>query len=377
MRNLYSVEWQGTEDRSYGAIVDKCIPGLIEHIDGLVVSGSFAVPDELGDFDGGDLVRPAGSRRSFYLRNHQTEAVIAFKGFEVLSNNLKEALQQDRLVKLLNRPWSRFENFVYREQKAPLAVTFREAISEAKISMAYQQVCFKNFGFLEEAPIPLAVIKWRSPVVENYKETIAPFFDDRAKDILFPVLEGAGPSGGGLGAVIYYYPYLPTRVRFAGSLPERNRADWLTTKFSAFSNLINIQARMLLNGFLPFGYEDHGVGQCIAPQNVTLRGGICDMSSLKQSPDLSTFDFHTLLRATGSILSRTVYELFALQTKDVIYEFDNPSTIHHQLSAIIHERLRNALKDHANRYSLDIEKRVGNYYDPDDESLLESWGLLE
>lgn len=379
MKNLYSIEWQATEDRSYGAIVDKCIPGLLEHVDGLVVSGSFAVPDELGDFDGGDLVRPAGSRRSFYLRNHQTESVIAFKGFEVLSSHLEEAFQRDRLLKLLNRPWSLFENFVYREQKAPLAVSFREAMSEAKISTAYQQVCFENFGFLEEAPIPLAVLKWRSPVVENYKETIAPFFDSRAKDILLPVLEGKGPSvgGGGLGAIIYYYPYLPTRVRFAGRLPESSGKDSLPSKLSAFSNLINIQARMLLNGFLAFGYEDHGIGQCIAPQNVTLRGGICDMGSLKQSPELSIFDYHTLLRATGSILSRTVYELFALQKKDVIYEFDNPSTIHHQLSAIVHERLRNALKDHADRYSLDIEKRVGDYYDPNDESLLESWGLLE
>lgn len=186
-----------------------------------------------------------------------------------------------------------------------------------------------------------------------------------------------GGGGGGLGAIIYYYPYLPTRVRFAGGLSEKNGKDVLETKLSAFSNLINIQARMLLNGFLPFGYEDHGVGQCIAPQNVTLRGGICDMGSLKQGPDLSIFDYHTLLRAMGSILSRTVYELFALQAKDVIYEFDNPSTIHHQLSAIVHERLRDALRKHADRYSLDIEKRVGKYYDADDASLLESWGLLE
>ena len=127
---------------------------------------------------------------------------------------------------------------------------------------------------------------------------------------------------------------------------------------------------MLLAGYLPFSFEDHGIGQCIAPQNVTMKGGICDLGSIKAyNKSLGQEDLYIILRSIGGILTRTVYELFGSSLKDIVYEFENPTTIQHQISAIVHEKMRQSLKLQSIKYSISLSKDLKTYYESDDNSL--------
>ena len=149
----------------------------------------------------------------------------------------------------------------------------------------------------------------------------------KRQELIFPLIDRYG-----LGGIIYHYPYLPTRIRFErtnGKILSKNLTS--TEKLTALKKLIDIQARMFLSGYVPFSFEDHGIGQCIAPQNVTQRGGICDVGSIKFSKSVPKKDFYTILRATGGILTRTVFELLGSDVSDAIYEFENPSTLQHHL----------------------------------------------
>ena len=129
---------------------------------------------------------------------------------------------------------------------------------------------------------------------------------------------------------------------------------------------------MFLSGFLPFSFEDHGIGQCIAPQNVTLNGGICDLGSLKEIDTIDESKIYTLLRATGGLLTRTFFEFLGGNVKDTIYEFENPTTIMHQLSAVVHRKLSNSLKRQSLKYSIKINENIKTYYESDDSSLIKS-----
>ena len=148
-------------------------------------------------------------------------------------------------------------------------------------------------------------------------------------------------------------------------------------KLKAIQNTIDITARMLISGFLPFDYEDHGIGQCIAPQNVTLRGGICDLGSIKKDNNqFKQKDFFVLLRATGVLLSRTVYEIVSDDNKDTIYEFSNPTTLMHQISGIIHAKLHNSIAKQKKNLRT-FNPLLNTYFAIDDKSLIKSLGVKE
>lgn len=272
---------------------------------------------------------------------------------------------------LPHRPWTTFQNFIFREQKVPLGMLFNEALEEAMNGKEFQVSSYKNYKIIEEAPLPIMVFKWKDVVVKKYLKTISPFLDKRAKELLLPLIDRYG-----LGGVIYYYPYLPKRIHFE-SISNSNLNKKITTKekLSAFKNLIDIQARMFLSGFMPFSFEDHGIGQCIAPQNVTIRGGICDLGSLKKLNTIKNNEIFILLRATGGILTRTFLQILGTSVKDIVYEFNGPTTIHHQLSAIVHQRMKNSLTYQSNKYSIKINKSIKKYYETDDKSLIETLGL--
>ena len=76
---------------------------------------------------------------------------------------------------------------------------------------------------------------------------------------------------------------------------------------------------MLLIDFLPFDFEDYGIGQCVAPQNVTLRGGICDLGSIKKFTEISTDRTYILLQSLGIIFSQTATEIFGSSISDTVY----------------------------------------------------------
>lgn len=374
MNSLYSIEWTASDNKEFFSILKKDYSEIIKVLNNFSKSNKLPILDTLNSFNSKTKSRPEGSRRAFYVKSKNSKSVVAVKGTEILSSQLKNSMIIDQKKKLLNRPWTKFENFIYREQKPPLAMLFNEAKNEAAIGSEYQHSCYNSFKFFDEAPVPLIVFKWKKQIVKKYISIIKPFLDHRAQDLLFPLIQHYG-----LGGIVYWYPYLPTRIRFQKTkLYFSNKNLNVNQKLKAFNNLIDIQARMLLAGYLPFSFEDHGIGQCIAPQNVTMKGGICDLGSIKAyNKSLGQEDLYIILRSIGGILTRTVYELFGSSLKDIVYEFENPTTIQHQISAIVHEKMRQSLKLQSIKYSISLSKDLKTYYESDDNSLKLSLGLLK
>lgn len=370
----YSISWSAIDDADLTSILKTSYPKILKRVEMISKPEKLPFLDILDVFEGtylgNKISRPEGSHRAFYLKDKVSEAVMAIKGTEAVSSQLKDKMQKDKNNRLPHRPWSKFENFIYREQKAPLAMLFNEARDEANIGVKYQVSSFKNFGFFEEAPLPLLVFKWSNKVTEAYINTISPYLDNRAKNLLFPLIETYG-----LGGTVYHYPYLPTRIRFSGKQTIRSTVGKGRGQLLALDNLINIVARMLLIDFLPFDFEDHGIGQCVAPQNVTLRGGICDLGSIKKINEISKDRTYILLQSLGTILSRTATEIFGSSISDTFYEFENPTTLQHFLSAVIHEKLYSALSTQSQVYSLKIRNELRSYYDFDNKTLIKVLGL--
>jgi hypothetical protein len=366
----YDLHWSIIEEKHYKNIVTEHLPSLLNDEKWIFEEDGLLLTENLSEFDDTDLTRPSGSRRCIYKKTKSTDGVIAIKGTEVFSRSLELMIEQDLKSKLPNRPWSLFENFIYREQKAPLAMLFSEAKSETDIGLKYQSAVYDNFLRLEEAPLPILSFKCNDDTLQRYIRIIEKHYDARAKELIIPLIEHYG-----LGGLVYYYPYLPTRVRY-NSVDEGQNDLGSRKRLAAMDNLIKIQARMLLSGYLPFAFDDHGIGQCIAPQNVTLRGGICDLGSLKQFSSIkNSGDLFTLLRSMGVMLSRSVFELICRDIDDVLYEFENPTTIIYQLSAVVHERLRETLLNYANDFELSLDPSLKSFYEHDDDALMQSLGL--
>ena len=368
MNKKYSVEWSIFDDVDLVNTINASNPEVLVRAKPLTLPNQLLRFDSLGFFHGyrdGDLIsRPEGSHRAYYISKSDEDEVIAVKGTEAGSFELKNAMETDSSSTLPHRPWTKFENFIYREQKAPLAMLFNEAKDEAEIGIDYQKAIFTTFGFFEEAPLPLLVFKWSIDQTLKYIKTITPYLDRRARDLLFPLIDAYG-----IGGIVYHYKYLPTRVRFSSkTICEQD-------KFAAIDNLIEIVARLLIVGYLPFDFEDHGIGQCVAPQNVTNRGGICDLGSIKEIKDIPEGRIFDILRALGTILTRTVTEILGESVSDLVYEFDNPTTLQHYLSVIVHNKLAAELQNQAQGKSVKLNAAISTYYSPDHNNLARILGI--
>jgi hypothetical protein len=223
--------------------------------------------------------------------------------------------------------------------------------------------------------LPLFVHKWNDKVVKKYLEILEPFLASRSKELLIPLIEKHG-----LGTIIYFYPYLPTRIRFqlpqnAENFPQRN--DYVYGKeleqpgISSMKNLIEIVARMLVLGYLPFSFDDHGIGQCIAPQNVTVRGGICDMGSMYPiSKVKNDKEFYQLLSSLNVILTRTTQELLIEPLQNLTYEFDDPTTSSFLVANTISRRLIIAYEAEAKKVNYKLDPRIVKFFKSDNDDHL-------
>lgn len=330
--------------------------------------------ENLNDFFVDNIFRPSGSRRAFYI-TAKNGSVLAIKGTEIVSKKLKNAFIKDASKKIPHRPWTRFQNFIYREQKAPLAVFLNEALEEAKISGAYQEYFVKKFNKFEEAPLPLFVHKWDKKVVKKYISTLEPFLAIRSKELLLPLIEEHG-----LGTIIYFYPYLPTRIRFqlpqsAETFNQRNLHIYGKQKklsgIASINNLIKIVARMLVLGYLPLSFDDHGIGQCIGPQNVTTRGGICDLGSLHSINNVKTDkEFYQLLSSLCVVLTQTAKELLLDPLPNLVYEFNDPTTSTFLTANIISRRLIATYELEVKKAKCKSDQRVMKFFKSDNDKFL-------
>ncbi len=196
MKEKYSVEWSIFDDVDLVNAINASNPEVLVRAKPLTLPNQLLGFDSLDFFHGyhdGHLIsRPEGSHRAYYISKSDEDEVIAVKGTEAGSSELKNAMEKNRYCTLPHRPWTKYENFIYREQKAPLAMLFNEAKQEAEIGIDFQKSIYTTFGFFEEAPLPLLVFKWSNDQTLKYIETITPYLDRRARDLLLPLIDAYG-----------------------------------------------------------------------------------------------------------------------------------------------------------------------------------------
>lgn len=346
---------------------------FVELLDKIESSGATPFVDSLDFKENLNYARPNGSRRAIYLRDRGPGSdVLAIKGSEVLSSELEKVFVQDKSDGYLReRPWTRLENFVYREQKAPMALGVEEAVEEADKGRDFQNRIRASFARHEEAPMPLLVIQLPEQVTERYLDISHRYMSKRAFKIYASYVRHEG-----LAVSIYHYPYIPLRVRFearhlVGQTPYE--------RFEKLDNLVDIVCRMLLVDVLPFTRKDFGIGQCIAPQNVTINGGICDLGSLAMGfSEMCDVEVQGILRATGVLLSRTAMEMVFDETEDSFFEFNNPSTHMFRISAFVLQKMQDSLFRQAKERDLRIDPRVSQFLSNDNSAIIRSfWPDLE
>ena len=86
-------------------------------------------------------------------------------------------------------------------------------------------------------------------------------------------------------------------------------------------------------------------------------------SAWHKAVNVSLFCYPTLLDKLDSNIS------------DAIYKFENPTTLKHHLSAVVHDRLKKSIFDHSIKNSIEINPLIMAYYSSDDEALKMSLGL--
>lgn len=305
------------------------------------------IANELAPFDEKGSVRPRGSKRAFYLRA-KSGSVMTVKGSEIRSTQMTAELQSTRLLRKSVRPWTTVENFLFREQKLPYAVSFGEAIEEAQISMNYQLAHFQAFKELAMTPVPLAVYKWSEKVTKQYYETILPFLSDRAKTLSDMILKERG-----LATYIYYYPHAPFRISFLtpdSSKDYKERQEKMANvanvehrcnPVSAVENYLELATRMLMLRYSPLTFDSYGCGQCISAQNVTVQGGVVDMDSMIPFKDIkSDREFYELFACTLVVLTCTVRAFLVSPLPYIKFEYEDPSTLSTLISSFVWEKLR-------------------------------------
>ena len=145
-------------------------------------------------------------------------------------------------------------------------------------------------------------------------------------------------------------------------------------KFSGIApinNLIKIVARMLVLGYLPLSFDDHGIGQCIGPQNVTIRGGICDLGSLHSISNVKTDkEFYQLLSSLCVVLTQTTKELLLDTLPNLVYEFNNPTTSTFLTANIISRRLITTYELEVKKAKCKPDQRIMKFFKSDNDKFL-------
>ena len=319
--------------------------------------------EDLLPMESDSLFRPKGSNRAFYLKLN-SGAVIAIKGAEVVSNAIENAMEKNSKEQIGSRPWTKFENFIYREQKSPLALHFNEAEEDQSKALKFQKLMISKFSDFESAPIPLFTYKFSDEIRNNYFSIISKYLSKRALEIISPPLEKYG-----LGIAIYYYPHTPKRIAFEAinsniSIKKRiqyfkNLQENSFDPFSSIEKLLLIVAKMLLCEIMPLSRESHGIGQCIAKQNVTLFGGITDMGSIIDFSEISSeSEFFQLYFSCISVLTSTIREFLTLGQTSYLFEFDDPTPNAIIISNYCVNRIRSYCYQISKEYNFRLSKKI-------------------
>jgi hypothetical protein len=239
------------------------------------------------------------------------------------------------------------------------------------VTASLQKKSLELFNDFFNCPMPLVVNKWSAAASDNFKAITDRYFGDRAKSIMSPLFDING-----IGVSIYYYPYIPDRVRFtkpakSSYFTDRKKyfENWYAahaphgySRSDAVTQLLENVTKLFLAGYVPFSFEDHGIGQCVAPQNVTMRGNLMDMGSIKAIDSLaSDKEFAELYFCTLTVMVATLRELFCDSLNEIYFEFSDPTPSSILISHHIHQRLIQNLNRLSNDHAVSIDPRLDKF----------------
>jgi hypothetical protein len=313
----------------------------------------------------GAFFRPPAHNRCFYLRPRNSGGVLAFKGLEPLAPGHEQVLrnlQRTPTTGILTNQKRWAEHFALREFKVPGTMTLREAEEEATIAAAYQVRHLEAYDELAHIPLPLAVHSHGKEVHARVLAGLRPLLSRPAYERV------VASSGTGLGAYVYYYPAVCTRVsELNRELPDGGFDERLARLSAQLDPAVIIDrwvrniTRMFYLGYLPASYANYGTGQLCGAQNAVIDGGFVDADSLTPIQDLidDVYFFDSLHFAIGRSFAQTVQTLLvkAVERNDMV-DMTNKLTVDYLTT-----RFRAAFETEA-RPGLALDSRIVEYFSP-------------
>lgn len=202
------------------------------------------------------------------------------------------------------------DHLALREHKVPGALTLREALAEAKTALTLQQAHLEHYQSLLPMPLPLIVHRFD----EETNAIVRAAARAHLTRLAFERVRGSIDEG--LALYVYFYPGAPVRVSQAagplGNEGEKERAARLLRGGAeqAIDRWLQITARLWHLGFMPYSYQNEGLGACFDAGNACLDGGFLDVDSVVALGELRNDGmFYDALVATVLGLTRTALHL--------------------------------------------------------------------
>lgn len=315
----------------------------------------------LDSFDDGIKIRPFRHLRAFYKRL-ETGGAIAVKGTEIRSPEVQDKLNILKQIQV-DYPskgrslFSVIEHFPIVEQKIPMAVTLNECREDVTTAMLLQSRHIDQFNAFAHAPIPLAIIKWKDEIKDQFLEQLVPLLSPRASEIVKMVARE------GLASVLYYYPEVPFRVAHLNTefklkqnsyqqrlkqLNELFEPSWIVNKW------IDNVARMLLLKLMPSSLESIGIGHCLEAQNAVLDGGFVDLGSIKTFDSIgSNKEFSQTFSSTVIDLANTIKSFLLGKEVEATAEYRNPTFTMLSTTYEVKKQLIKKLQEYGQTIELD------------------------
>ena len=304
--------------RDCPALVERLfarVPGLRETLDEL--RSALPIPDSTSAGRQGRFLRLPTHYRSVCLSltsdgwSDPLSAghVIVLKGTEPAIAGFDEYLLWMMTARFRKSELPMGLHFPLALRMPPGAMPIDECIREQKISTTFQERYVERFGELARTPIPLLTHRMDREVVDRYLAQLKHALPAQALERV------EQRARAGLGVAVYYYEGLPLRVSDLqrggdGSTPIATDLSALSTVIGSWVELF---ARMLSLGYVPFAHWNKGWGACVDRGNACVNGGFADLLTLVS---LTTMPSERVLRASVwssvNLLIETVTTLWAV-----------------------------------------------------------------
>lgn len=202
---------------------------------------------------------------------------IVFKGTEPLLPDFPEYFEWMLRAPFRSSYLPMALHFPLEMKLPPGTMWLEECLLEREITSRVQAEHLAHYHQLARLPVPLFVYQLTEEQVQRYRSVVQVGVPSSA----FKRCEAK--VAGGLGVEVYYYPSLPVRAsdllvdeikRGCKSALEPEALD------ATFTEWVELMARMLHLGYMPYAPWNHGMGACVDPGNACIDGGFNDLLTL-------------------------------------------------------------------------------------------------